>query len=1198
MPEQQQRLPPKIPPKPKVPPKPPRKDLEDKQQPPTTSSNINEQHLEAEIKETFNQEIINEENNKNNKSEIFKRANSVRIQKSEAYKISTLPSTSIKKPSARPPPPPPPVAAKSELIEQKPRLPENPPPPPPKQFIPFNCQSSQINNKCSNSPIYEEIEADNEESNNKKLQKISSAINKNLRRRSNERRRTTQFELFSEIKINKKQNEEEDNYNDIENGGNVDFNLKNSKTSRFSNIPRSSTTDYKCENASTALANSIIVPSSNQRLSRAQDFGRFGIGIKQNLAKGMCKIRSRMSYLSSASSSPSPSFKNLGNKRNDLSTMTLDRQQQKCFNQSNKKQNQFKRNSTFYLDEDEENNKNQNISQQEKIVKMNKNEEEEEEFESKLLIENDYFADDWSSSTETSNLEEREAEEDMAEANSTFEDSSPAAHRPSLQEEIQLALERLKHGGEPSFISMKEEKVLSKSLEVNSTKMESNKASKTLLENNYQVVDEHKTTNEHLNLTEKLEENDDFEEQLSTKFLSNASLYSKLPEQQPLYQIYLLQEQQRLAESLEPIEEVLNIGKKKINKRKEKKENEVKGEGEDEKKNDEEEEEKDEEELADEIDSGCPETEEHPSDPASISRSCSASNSSAVVRRDSSSTTDSGRADSLIIRPLRRERLLGQSIFASQRSLWCELQEVKESGLLERMDEDQRKLQEAYFEVITSEASYLRSISFLISHFMSAPELMGSKNTQSVITNSERKQLFSNILAIRDCSDRLLSELETRLKQGLILTDICDILCAHFETQFEPYINYCSNQEYQDRTLKKLRTENALFNACIQKLEKDRQCHGLDIRSFLMLPMQRITRYPLLIDAILQWLHQDQHQHSLATRALTLANQAVHNCNEGARRMEHTEKMLDIESRLVYKCKDLKRIPLVTNGRYVVKSGQLIQLAEKRNGESKTKLALAARSGGVKARPLAFFLFNDLLLITKRRLNGQFVCKDYAFRRFVVFEPLELNNLRVPPGVTSALGSGRNAHLLSCVLFQNARGRQVELLLSAENESDRERWLTAMRPPTCANPDEKIYEEWDCPQAVAAHNYVPTEEDQLGLSPGDVVNVLRKLSDGWYYGERIRDKRGGWFPSSYVQQLMNDHVRAQKYRQRFRVLQSASEYRSSMHFPRGKRSSLATILPSFVTSSSSNNSTNNSIIASTSGTTHLRRLSNPRAYFS
>ncbi|CAK5057655.1 unnamed protein product [Meloidogyne enterolobii] len=67
---------------------------------------------------------------------------------------------------------------------------------------------------------------------------------------------------------------------------------------------------------------------------------------------------------------------------------------------------------------------------------------------------------------------------------------------------------------------------------------------------------------------------------------------------------------------------------------------------------------------------------------------------------------------------------------------------------------------------------------------------------------------------------------------------------------------------------------------------------------------------------------------------------------------------------------------------------------------------------------------------------------------------------------------------------------------------------------------------------------------------------------------------------------------------------SVSEYRSSLHFPRGKRSSLATILPSFVTSSSSNNSSNTSLLgsSSTSGTstttTHLRRLSNPRAYFS
>jgi len=34
--------------------------------------------------------------------------------------------------------------------------------------------------------------------------------------------------------------------------------------------------------------------------------------------------------------------------------------------------------------------------------------------------------------------------------------------------------------------------------------------------------------------------------------------------------------------------------------------------------------------------------------------------------------------------------------------------------------------------------------------------------------------------------------------------------------------------------------------------------------------------------------------------------------------MERTEQLLDIERRLVYKCADLKRVPLVSNGRYVV----------------------------------------------------------------------------------------------------------------------------------------------------------------------------------------------------------------------------------------------------------------------------------------
>ncbi|KAI1707214.1 rhoGEF domain-containing protein [Ditylenchus destructor] len=599
-----------------------------------------------------------------------------------------------------------------------------------------------------------------------------------------------------------------------------------------------------------------------------------------------------------------------------------------------------------------------------------------------------------------------------------------------------------------------------------------------------------------------------------------------------------------------------------------------------------------------------------------------------IRRQSSSASTDSGRGADTASHitssntSMRRERLTAGSMCGSQRSLWCELAEVKSAGLLEQLDEHSKKLQEAYFEVITSEASYLRSINILITHFMAAPELMGSKSASSVITNAERKQLFSNIQAIRDASEGFLCDLESRLKENLLLSDVCDILCEHFEKYFDAYVKYCSNQVYQDRTLKRLKASNSQFLTCVQKIESDKQCQGLDMRSFLMLPMQRITRYPLLVYAILdRQLDPTARQHTHAARALILANQVVRNCNEGARRMERTEQLLEIERRMIYKAADLKRIPLVTSGRYVVKSGLITQVIEKR---SKGKINMLQSKQ--KTRSVYLFLFSDLLLIAKKKLNGTFVCKDYAPRRFIVIEPVEPHNHKVPAGAVSALPG--KPHLFFCILLQNARGKQMELLLNAESESDRERWLSAMRPPTTANPDEKIYAEWDCPQAIAVHTYEASQEDELSLENGDLVNILRKMPDGWFYGERTRDGKGGWFPSSYVQQVLNDHVRANNYRHRLRVIQAAVDYRLQHHpnhqhnhrpmssIGEKRASSFASTGSTTLSSNTSGNTSglsssvtssasfNHSLSSSTLGVrsqdmlmSRLRRLSNPKAFF-
>lgn len=60
-----------------------------------------------------------------------------------------------------------------------------------------------------------------------------------------------------------------------------------------------------------------------------------------------------------------------------------------------------------------------------------------------------------------------------------------------------------------------------------------------------------------------------------------------------------------------------------------------------------------------------------------------------------------------------------------------------------------------------------------------------------------------------------------------------------------------------------------------------------------------------------------------------------------------------------------------------------------------------------------------------------------------------------------------------------------------------------MSPPVSDNPDETVYEEWDCPQVMAVHPYVACQPDELSLEVADVVNVLRKTSDGEVYNPFI-----------------------------------------------------------------------------------------------
>lgn len=113
---------------------------------------------------------------------------------------------------------------------------------------------------------------------------------------------------------------------------------------------------------------------------------------------------------------------------------------------------------------------------------------------------------------------------------------------------------------------------------------------------------------------------------------------------------------------------------------------------------------------------------------------------------------------------------------------------------------EERKIQEAKFEILTSEASYLNSLRVLENEFASNQELV-----HEVLTPVEWEKLFGAVPDVLLTSERFLAELESIWHEDPMLTKLPELLLKHGEKSANVYVNYCSNQVSIDTTLKELK---------------------------------------------------------------------------------------------------------------------------------------------------------------------------------------------------------------------------------------------------------------------------------------------------------------------------------------------------------------------------------------------------------
>jgi len=216
-------------------------------------------------------------------------------------------------------------------------------------------------------------------------------------------------------------------------------------------------------------------------------------------------------------------------------------------------------------------------------------------------------------------------------------------------------------------------------------------------------------------------------------------------------------------------------------------------------------------------------------------------------------------------------------------------------------------------------------------------------------------------------------------------------------------MEYCVNQSTAIKVLQSLRENNLDLASHLQRLrDENPTVRNLDLSSYLLAPMQRITRYPLLIKQILQYTEVGEEYESIKT-AREMAEKLLAHINETIRDQEGAETLKKIsqhlwvgEGRL-----DLTAPTRYMGARKLLKQGTLLKAKSRRK--------------------LHAFLCSDILVLTDESMKT-------------------LYRLPIPVAYTQAKESGSRGESTFVVSQAYPRGGD-SIALRALSPRDCQQWI-------------------------------------------------------------------------------------------------------------------------------------------------------------
>ncbi|XP_068186712.1 rho guanine nucleotide exchange factor 12 isoform X2 [Antennarius striatus] len=221
----------------------------------------------------------------------------------------------------------------------------------------------------------------------------------------------------------------------------------------------------------------------------------------------------------------------------------------------------------------------------------------------------------------------------------------------------------------------------------------------------------------------------------------------------------------------------------------------------------------------------------------------------------------------------------------------------------------QVKRQEVIHELFTTERAHVRTLRVLDGVFyqrLTRHAVLPPQDVRHIFTNLEEivqlhVSITEQMTAIRRRSE---TSVIGQIADDLLgwVKPVSDDLLGWFSGEEEEKITaavgtFCSNQPSALELIKSRKKKDQKFHLFMQEAESNRLCRRLQLKDIIPMEMQRVTKYPLLLENIAKYT-EDGEEKEKVKKAAECCKQILNHVNQAVREAENKQKLEEYQRRL------------------------------------------------------------------------------------------------------------------------------------------------------------------------------------------------------------------------------------------------------------------------------------------------------------